>query len=190
MAWIQIPVKPADSSEEESEEDACRIETVAHLTGKEDQITVGVKPVEIGKDQAQWRQVQVKWVLDSGVRYSMLAEKHFRRLVKKNPDIHLTENKIKFKPYSTSATVPVVGKCKVELKNKQGGIHTTQAYVVKGDTESLLGREDAKALGILNVKPDGTPNAKQDNEQDRIRCITPEHREPIDNEGLVSGGQT
>ena len=58
--------------------------------------------------------------------------------------------------------------------------------MVEGETESLLGREDAVALSILKLNVDGD-GPKED---EKICCITPEIlRDPIKT-GPVSGGQT
>ena len=82
--------------------------------------------------------------------------------------------------------VPLIGCCDVNLTNEEGKTHKTTVYIVEGEKESLLGKEDAQKLGIVKVnrrgdKPDGT---------DTLGCITPETlKDPI-SEGVVSGGQT
>ena len=45
----------------------------------------------------------------------------------------------------------MIGKCKVILKNMAGGEHITTIYVVDGEEEPLLGKEDAVALGIIRL---------------------------------------
>ena len=40
----------------------------------------------------------------------------------------------------------------VKLTNNRGKIHLTRVYVTKGQQESLLGKEDAIALGLLKTQ--------------------------------------
>ena len=57
--------------------------------------------------------------------------------------------------------------------------------MVEGETESLLGKEDAEALGILKIDPDGLG---PEDEATLLRCITPELlKDPIE-EGPMSAG--
>ena len=115
-----------------------------------------------------------------------MSEQHFGQLSLKNPDITLHESRIRFKPYSTNKTVPLIGCFRARLRNNLGRVHTTTVYVVEGESESLLGREDAEALGILNINSDG----HKPQEEERLRCITPEIlRDPIKT-GPVSGGKS
>ena len=69
----------------------------------------------------------------------------------------------------------------VKLTNNRGRTHFTRLYVTKGQQESLLGKEDAIALGLLK---DG------DYPDEKVRCITPEHLHDIITDGEVSDGQT
>ena len=59
-------------------------------------------------------------------------------------------------------------------------------YIIEGERESLLGKEDAIKLGIIRMNPRGDkPDAGE-----QVGCITPEIlKDPI-KEGIVSGGQT
>ena len=75
---------------------------------------------------------------------------------------------------------------KVKLRNNRNKVITTKVYVTEGQRESLLGKDDATSLGILKIDKDGDPPE----EEQKVRCITPEPlKEPI-KEGIVSGGQT
>ena len=140
---------------------------------KEDKVSVSVKPSLCTKA------VKVKWMPDTGVKKTLIAEKHFRYVAKANPEVILKESK---------------------LKNEVGGQHTTEIYVVDGEQESLLGREDAITLGILNFNPKGTNAAvleKEDSEGqkepqyiEKLGKITPEIKKEVIKEGIVSGGQT
>ena len=71
----------------------------------------------------------------------------------------------------------------MKLTNEENCTIESTVYIVQGEHESLLGREDAKKLGIIKVNPRGTKTVE-------VGCITPEVlKEPI-KEGVVSGGQT
>ena len=70
-------------------------------------------------------------------------------------------------------------------RNNKGGHHDTTVYDVEDETESLIGKEDATALGILNIDPDGKGPG-----YDRVRCITPEILKDEITTGIVSGGKT
>ena len=75
----------------------------------------------------------------------------------------------------------------VKLKNQAGGTIKTRLYVVEGERESLLGKDDAIALGMIKVNPQGQEKCEL---SDRIRCLTEEKLKPKITDGIVSGGQT
>ena len=62
------------------------------------------------------------------------------------------------------------------------------AYIAKEETESLLGKEDAINLGILKINPDG--EGPENDEHEKVRCITPEILKEEIESGVVSGGKT
>ena len=72
----------------------------------------------------------------------------------------------------------------VKPTNNRGKTHLTRVYVAKGQEESLLGKEDAIALGLLKLSKDG------DYPDEPVRCITPEILDDLIKTGEVSGGQT
>ena len=74
-----------------------------------------------------------------------------------------------FQPYSTDEEVPIIGKCKATLKNKGGWKHETTIYVVDGGEESLLGKEDALALGIIHLDKVGKRAPGADPKRNRRR---------------------
>ena len=76
----------------------------------------------------------------------------------------------------------------VRLTSSNGMTHKTRVYVTEGQSESLLGKEDATALGILRIEPGGYgPNGAPVHP---VRCITPETKDEPIKAGIVSGGQT
>ena len=68
---------------------------------------------------------------------------------------------IRFRSYSTDKTVPVAGFMKVRMRNQVGGLIQKKVYVLEGERESFLGKEDAIARGILQIEPEGRPSAHQ-----------------------------
>ena len=55
-------------------------------------------------------------------------------------------------------------------------------YVVRGQSESLLGKRDGQKLGIIAIEPDGVA--------EEVRKITPVVKQEVRKEGIVSEGQT
>ena len=116
----------------------------------------------------------------------MLAEKHLFWVLGKNPKVKLCHSNVSFGPYSTKKKIPLLGMFDVKLRSKRGKTVKTRVYVAEGENESLLGRQDAIDLGILQINPDGDdPDG-----EDRLRCITPEILEETKTTGVISGGQT
>ena len=166
-------------SEDDFEYDMGRLEGLNRLNTKEDPTYVRVTPTT----DPQYR-TRVPWTTDSGVRKSLLSEAHYWKLRSHNPDVKLRHTNVKFRPYSTDQVVPLLGSMDVKLMNSRGKLHYTRVYVTKGQRESLLGKEDAIALGLLKLSKDG------DYPDEKVRCITPEHLQDIIKEGVVSDGQT
>ena len=55
------------------------------------------------------------------------------------------------------------------MKNKLGKEIKSMVYVVKGQEESLMGRKDGEALGIIVIKPEGA--APLDEEVNRVTPV-------------------
>ena len=184
-----------DNSSEESTGRILQEERVANMAArkssykKDDLVDIRVTPTQGGTKSAN-----IKWLPDCGVRKTLVAEKHFRYMAKANQRIVLHENNIKFRPYSTDEEVPIIGKCKVTLKNRGGWEHETTIYVVDGGEESLLGKQDALALGIIHLdkigkRASGSTTTKP-HEQEDVARITPQVKDAPVKQGVVSGGQT
>ena len=138
----------SEDSASEYEFEANRLD-VNKLGPTQEPTTIGLTPTE----NAKYR-TKVPWTTDTGVLKTLLSEKHFWKIMDHNPDVKLRHTKIRFRPYSTKAEVPLLGKMKVKLTNNNGYQTNTTVYVTKGQTESLLGREDAIDLGIIQINPD------------------------------------
>ena len=63
---------------------------------------------------------QVRWLADSGVRWTLLAEPEWKALKKANPGTKLKKNEVSFTPYGTKYKLPVLGRAKVVMTNKKG----------------------------------------------------------------------
>ena len=83
----------------------------------------------------------------------------------------------------------------MRLTNTKGKIIKSRVYVTEGEEESLLGKEDAKRLGILKLDPEGEDPEDEVNRlktvmPEVLRCITPEILQDEKTKGVVSGGKT
>ena len=105
------------------------------------------------------RSGQVQLLIDSGVYKTLLSEKDWKTVSETEcgrGKMRLKVNKTKFRPFGTDLTLPILGRTKCRIKAKCGEEVFTIIYVVKGETESLLGLKDAEALGIIQIKPEGS----------------------------------
>ena len=57
--------------------------------------------------------------------------------------------------YGTKTEVPIIGKIKVYLRTQVRHKEVATLYVAEDQEEFLLGKEDVKALGILNLNFEG-----------------------------------
>lgn len=83
------------------------------------------------KAQKGGKQVETIMTPDNGVRLSLLADKHLVEVMKRNPQIRVTPMKVSFKPYSTDAEVPIMGKVQLQVTNQNGVALNTMFYVVE-----------------------------------------------------------
>ena len=155
-------------------------ETVAAAKETEPQdpmVEVGARPRQGGQYK------QVKWLADSGVRKTLMAEEDWRKMAATNPKAKLVRNKIRFTPYGTKVNLEVIGKAKVVLKNSKGKTIKTMVYVMANQSESLLGNKDGTALGIIQITPEGTA-------PEEVRKVSEVVKMPRQESGVVSGGET
>lgn len=130
MAYIIQPQNGSDSNsddDEEEEEDDSSEESAGRIlqeekvgklnTRRSSYKTDELVDIKVAPLQGKEKPVNIKWLPDCGVKRSLVAEKHFRYVAKANPGLELTENNVKFRPYSTDEEVPIIGKCKVTLRN-------------------------------------------------------------------------
>ena len=77
-------------------------------------VTVQVRPRKGG------HKTKVRWIADSGVRKTLISQEDWERIKKKNSAVKLRRNQIKFVPYGTKMSLPIMGKAKVVLKCAAG----------------------------------------------------------------------
>ena len=98
--------------------------------------------VKATPDSAKY-QTKIKWTPDLGAPKTMLADKHFGWILAKNPETKIRHTNVRFRPYSSGKIVPLLGVCEMRLTNGADKSILTQAYIVEGEHESLLGKQDA-----------------------------------------------
>ena len=150
VAYTEEDYPSDEDSQGEFKFDMGRLSEAVNRIGQKDAPTY-VK--FIPSADASYR-TRVPCITDTGVRKTLLSEKHYCRIKSHNPDIKLTHTKIKFRPYSTDAMVPLLGSMEVRLYNNRGKAHKTRVYITEGQAETLLGKEDTIALGIIKIDHD------------------------------------
>ena len=190
-AKARVKVKKVGSSitRDESEEEESDTDTIGRIksitvgavsTSSTDvEVMVGIRP------RTCLKQTWIQWTADSGVKRTLLSETGWKEMKEYNAAAKLRKNCIKFVPYGTKQTLPVMGKVKVQLQCEEGKRIYTTVYVVAGQQENLLGERDAVALGIINIKPRG------DQPGDTVETVGHIHsmkkEKPTE---IASGGQT
>ena len=99
------------------------------------------------------------------------------------PKMRLKKNYTRCSPFGTNVKLPILGCSKVRMTAGCGHQVETVVYVVDGDKESLLGLRDCRALGIIDIQPEGRV-------EDKVKCISYQKKKEQVKEGEVSGGQT
>ena len=95
IRWVEVD-EEEENNEGWEEEDFRRVLTVAKLSKSEDtQVNISITPT------TGTYMTKVPWTPDSGVKKTMLSEKHLGWILEKNPKIELNPSNIRFRPYST-----------------------------------------------------------------------------------------
>ena len=150
--------------------------------------------------------MDILWTPDSGVTWSLLAEKDWDQIKSENLDLQLIqEEKGTFRPYGTYSYLPVLRVVHVKLQCKAGKGKNSKLHVIKGQKEFLLGKCDGEELGIISVVHDGKPEERKEKEgririnkerrrekeRDRVRKVTTiKNLKAMQIGHSVSGGQT
>lgn len=95
--------------------------------------------------------IETEMFVDSGCKRTLLPASKYQKQM--GP---LSQTNIKFRPYGTDTILKCHGTVDATIVTQSGAMHSTQMYVVEGHlAEPLLGRVDALALGVLNIKKEG-----------------------------------
>ena len=79
-----------------------------------------------------------------------------------------------------------MGKIKVALRNSLKKKIEATVYVVKNSKESLLGKNDGEALGVISINLDGVANG----ENTKVARLSVLKKPELVQDGVVSGGET
>ena len=125
----------------------------------------------------------IELLIDSGVSKTLLSEADWKKIkaLKGNPKLKLKKNKTNFTPFGTNMKLPIRSRTKCMLTATCGTHINPIVYVVGEEEQSLLGLKDGEALGIINIKPEGTF---------MVRQLATEVKASPATEGEVSGNQT
>ncbi len=121
--------------------------TARAVSGKDKtEVTVGVaSPTGTGGDA-------IRFLSDTGVKKTILNWEDWKCLRRV---CELPTTGRRFRPYGTGERLPIRGKARVTMTAKAGAEIQTDVYVIQSEEESLLGQEDAEALGIIVIKSVG-----------------------------------
>ena len=179
------------SNESDSEESVGRVEEESEdVRALKDNVELkseeALMKVIIKDHKELSKPVYVKLLIDSGVHKTLLSEKDWDRVkpMRGNKPAKLKVCHTRFSPFGTNLKLPILGRSKCLLKAACGRRISTVIYVVKGESQSLLGLRDGKALGIISINPDGQFK------QEKVNRVTKTKKFEAVVEGEVSGGQT
>ena len=136
-----------EDSESESEEgEVGRVQVINQVDSAKEMENM----VEI-----RFNDIPLEVKVDSGCSKVIIPEKVYKQISKTT---RLIKTKVRLRPYGMKDHLEVLGGAKVRLTAQAGASMETWCYVVKGfQTESLLGSEEAKRLGILEIHAKGKP---------------------------------
>ena len=107
-----------------------------------------------GKEFAEAR---IRPVTDTGVRRTILNITDWRKV---GDGAQIKPTTLKFRPYGTQQSLPIIGRAKLTLQAEAGATIETDVYVLDSETEeSLLGEKDAERLGIIQIRARGGSKA-------------------------------
>ena len=139
----------AVESQSETDDTDSEVENVDRVERKKEKFaSLSATLVDHGR---QGKSKNVKFLVDSGADKTMMSEKDWKTMGTK-----LKRCTTEFRVYgSRSKMVPILGRSKCILQAAGGAVVRTMVYVVRGESKSLLGLQDGKALGILSIWPEG-----------------------------------
>ena len=141
-----------DNSDTESDEEIGRVLIAALTKGSDEELV----SIFINGKKTTKR-------VDSGCKKTLIGISEFKQL---KLNVKLLRTNVKFTPYGTNVSLKIKGRVKVNLCADNGANVETWIYVVDDKVESLLGANDAKALGILIINPGGSKNVTVNSTKD------------------------
>ena len=158
----KVQVDPSDMESEHSEEGVGRIRVQVRQAsdrrdGKDVHADMVIRAMDHGRES---QEVKISPVIDTGVNKTLICEKDCKKMVKADPLLKAKRCRVKFTPYGTEMDLPMIGRTKAVLNNGVGGKISTIVYIVRNSNQSLLGRFDAKNLGIVQINPRGSNTVK------------------------------
>ena len=157
----KVQFKTDSSTESDSSEDESQVDTDSSV-GRVQMVGRAVSGQTDAKALVKCAGADTEMLVDSGVGRTLVSEKDWKTIKKVGNVSSLKRAKVNFRPYGTNISLPMKGRAKVELEAVNGKKHNTVIYVVKGDVETLLGKEDAMALGIIQINSEGDFEEKQE----------------------------
>ena len=122
-------------------------------------------------------------LIDSRVNKTLLSEKDWQQIrphhIPRKPK--LKKNKTNFTPFGTKIRLLILRRTKCQFIAECGRQITTIVYILAGETQSLSGLADSKALGIIQIIPEGKL---------LVRQLTEVNKACADAEAIISGNQT
>ena len=125
--------------------------------------------------------IKTDMFVDSGCRKTLVPKDKYHRDMGQ-----LQPSSIKLRPYGTQKCLEVLGEMNATLECIGGSTVKSTIYIVEGHlAQPLLGDTDAKAMGILQIDPNGKPEETvagitANLEKSNIRVETrPKQKEPI-----------
>ena len=164
------------SSAEDSDSD---VSTNRIVVSKLSDEGISVKVLVNGQSNPQTPK-EINMATDTGVSKTILNSNDWLQIKHSCKFVKTTKS---FRPFGTSYKLPIKGKAKVKLTSLQGATIKTYVYVLDNDKEqSLLGKQDAIRLGIIQFKPQGA--TEEITSSVTVKNISDENSE------IVSSGQT
>ena len=106
---------------------------------------------------------KIKMTVDSGVKRNLINLNDWKKIRSSATQVNSSR---RFVPYGTETELPVRAKAKVKLQAAKGALVETEVFIVESaEVETLLGRDDAIRLGIIQLSPEGQERAKKIQEQ-------------------------
>ena len=128
----------------------------------------------------------ITFTVDSGVKRNLVNWTDWKKISGTATPVHTSR---RFVPYGVKKELPVRAKAQVTLKAARGARVETEVFIVESnEVETLLGRDDALRLGIIQLCPEGQKKAKEVWEQ--VAWLKLSKKVELEEGERFSGGRT